>query len=304
MIKRIQFFCPRWGSEALSWEDFIIRAKGEGYDGIEFGISSDTSKQQLEQISAIALNHNMLLIAQQYDTYEEDFEKHKKLFAAWFEKIELLKPVFVNSQTGKDFFSPGENAALFKIAAAYTNKTGIQVYHETHRNKCLFAAHIARRYFEMFPQLQITLDMSHWVCVAESLLHDQKEVMEIACNHTAHIHARVGYAEGPQVTDPFLPQWKNELDTHLFWWDTIIQKKMNDNITVTITPEFGAFPYMVHLPDTNKPISDQWSINVNMMNMLKKRYGIFISADPFPIHRNNNVLEQKIENFSKNKNPS
>ena len=274
MHKPIQFFCPRWGSEALSWKDFISKAKEAGYDGIEFGVSNTTTQQELDEIWTIADSYNMLLIPQQYDTYDSNFATHKKAFTTWFEKIKPFQPLFINTQTGKDFFSLDENAALFEVAAAYTAKTGIPVYHETHRNKCLFAAHIAKIYFEKFPHLQITLDMSHWVCVAESLLEDQEEAMQLACNHTAHIHTRVGYTEGPQVTNPFLPQWDKELAAHLRWWDKIIERKRKENVVITITPEFGSYPYMVHLPDTNEPVADQWNINVNMMNMLKKRYDV------------------------------
>lgn len=274
MSKSIQFFCPRWGSEDLSWDEFFIKAKDTGYDGVEFGISSATTQQELEAIWNSAGKQNMLLIAQQYDTYQADFTTHKKAFAAWFEKLRPFQPLFINSQTGKDFFSFSEHFALFEVAAEYTAQTGIPVYHETHRNKCLFAANIAKRYLTTLPALPITLDMSHWVCVAESLLEDQQEAMQLASQHTAHIHARVGYPEGPQVSDPFLPEWQQALEAHLKWWDKIVEQKQNEHKPITITPEFGPYPYMVHLPKTNKPIADQWSINVNMMNMLKDRYKI------------------------------
>ncbi len=270
----IQFFCPRWGSEQVAWNEFINKAKEAGYNGIEFGISAETTQKELEAIWKEADKQNMLLIAQQYDTYAADFETHKKAFAAWFEKLKPFRSLFVNSQTGKDFFSFLENSALFKIADNYTAGTGVAVYHETHRNKCLFAAHVAKKYFTKLPVFPITLDMSHWVCVAESLLEDQPEAMELACRHTEHIHARVGYPEGPQVPDPFLPEWQPALNTHLRWWDKIVEMRLAQQKNVTITPEFGSYPYMVHLPQTNEPIADQWSINVKMMNMLKKRYEI------------------------------
>ena len=101
----VQFFCPRWGSEHLSWNNFLIKAKTAGYDGVEFGISSATTQKELEAIWNNANQQNMLLIAQQYDTYNADFTAHKKAFAAWFEKLKPFRPLFINSQTGKDFFS-------------------------------------------------------------------------------------------------------------------------------------------------------------------------------------------------------
>lgn len=271
MNSQIQFFCPRWGSERLGWEDFLRTAKDAGYDGIEFGVSKETTQPELEQIFTLAGKQNMLLILQQYDTYDGDFASHKQAFATWFDKIKSFQPLFVNSQTGKDFFSMQQNKVLFEIADNYSIKTGIAVNHETHRNKCLFAAHIAKQYFTALPELTITLDMSHWVCVAESLLGDQSEAMQLACSRTQHIHARIGYAEGPQVTNPFLPQWEKELAAHLYWWDVIVNRKRSEKQAITITPEFGAYPYMVHLP-TGEPVANQWEINAGMMNLLKKRY--------------------------------
>ena len=114
--------------------------------------------------------------------------------------------------------------------------------------------------------------MSHWVCVAESYLEDQTEALKLTIQRTEHIHARIGYTEGPQVPDPRIPGWERALDIHLGWWDQVYQQKKNEKQVLTITPEFGPFPYMISLPSTGEPISNQWEINVFMMNLLKKRY--------------------------------
>ena len=46
--------------------------------------------------------------------------------------------------------------------------------------------------------------------------------MELAITRTDHIHARVGYTEGPQITDPRVPEWKRALDFHLQCWDKVV----------------------------------------------------------------------------------
>ncbi len=33
-------------------------------------------------------------------------------------------------------------------------------------------------------------------------IDDQQEALALACIHAIHIHARIGYEEGPQVNDP------------------------------------------------------------------------------------------------------
>jgi sugar phosphate isomerase/epimerase len=268
----IQFYCPRWGSEYLSWELFLKEVVAAGYYGIEYGIGNAATKKELDEVWDLAEKYKVKIIAQCYDTGEADFSKHLDLYCAWFEKIKAYPIVKIDSQTGRDFFSFDRNKALINEASHFTEETGIQVVHETHRNKLLFAAHVAKEYLEKLPGMKITLDASHWVCVAESFLEDQASVINLAIERTDHVHARVGYPEGPQVPDPRVAEWRHALDVHLNWWDKVAERKQNDNAILTITPEFGPYPYMVYVPETGKPVSDQWDVNVYMMELLKKRY--------------------------------
>lgn len=268
----IKFFAPRWGSESISWKDFFPKAKIAGYDGIEFGIPFDFPISTMDEIWNLAAQHDMLLIPQHYDTYKADFSKHFDAYCAWLEKLKPYNAIKIDSQTGKDFFNFDQNYSLIRAAEKFTQETGVAIYHETHRNKFLFAAHIAKEYLEKIPSLQITLDISHWVCVAESFLEDQPNAVNLAIERTEHLHARVGYTEGPQVPDPRMGEWQQALQAHLVWWDKIAERKRVKDEVFTITPEFGPFPYMVRLPDTGAPISNQWDVNVYMMNLLRERY--------------------------------
>lgn len=269
----IKFFCTRWGSDALSWDDFMQKVKHSGYHGIEYGFSRDTPEKTLDEVWNKAEKHGLLLIAQHYDTYEADFQKHYDLYASWLEKVRPFKPFKINSQTGKDFFSFDQNKSLIDIATAFSKDTGIDICHETHRNKFSFAAHITAEYLRKIPYLQITLDASHWVCVGESYLEDQEDAMQLAISRTEHIHARVGYPEGPQVPDPRSPEWQDALNTHLSWWDRVIaRKKEQNNSFITVCPEFGPAPYMPLLPFTCQPVANQWDINEFMLNLLRERW--------------------------------
>jgi len=44
------------------------------------------------------------------------------------------------------------------------------------------------------------------------------------------------------------------------------------NQRLTVLTEFGPTDYMPSLPYTRQPLSDQWAINVHMLNLLRKRY--------------------------------
>jgi sugar phosphate isomerase/epimerase len=270
----LKIFCPRWGSENIKLNDFFKQAKLQGYNGIEYAIASDLPIPIIDDIFNIAAKEDMLLIAQHYDTDEADYHKHYDAYNSWLWKMNDYKPFIINSQTGKDFFSFEENTSLINEAMKFAQDTGIKVYHETHRNKFSFAAHITREYLQKMPDLQITLDASHWVCVAESFLENQREAMQLAIERTEHIHARVGYEEGPQVPDPRVPEWQHALNMHLNWWDKVVERKRLEgaDAILTITPEFGPFPYMVSLPFTQQPITNQWDVNAYMMQILRERY--------------------------------
>ncbi|MHA4895235.1 sugar phosphate isomerase/epimerase family protein [Pedobacter sp. PWIIR3] len=270
----IQFYCPRWGSEGYDWLSLMTRAANAGYDGLEVAIGRNMHSGELDELFNTAEQCHMKIIAQHFDTTEAEFNAHTDQFCRWLDKMNDYCPVKIDSQTGRDFFSFQENFSLFSIASDFTKRTGVQVCHETHRNKALFAAHISRPYLEMVPDLSITLDASHWVCVAESLLEDQKNTMQLAIGKTAHIHARVGYPEGPQVPDPRMPEYKDTLQAHLVWWDAVAERFAAEGRVLTVTPEFGPFPYMVSLPYNGMPIANQWDINIYMMRLLKQRFSL------------------------------
>ncbi|MFD2163964.1 sugar phosphate isomerase/epimerase [Paradesertivirga mongoliensis] len=270
---KFKFFCPRWGSENISWDLFCQRVKNEGYDGVEYGIPNEVEIRELDEAWQSFEKHGLDVIPQHYGTYDADFSRHFDNYAGWLEMVRPYPALKIDSQTGKDYFSFERNKRLIELAAEHTRLSGVAVFHETHRNKFTFAAHITFEYLSRLPDLRITLDASHWVNVAESFLEDQQEAMDLAILRTEHIHARVGYPEGPQVPDPAAPEWNEALQFHLNWWDKVVERKRLEGETlVTITPEFGPYPYMVHLPYSQKPVSDQWANNVYMMNLLKERY--------------------------------
>lgn len=267
----VKFFCPRWGSEHLPWDEFCQKVSQAGYDGIESGVPFEQAAK--DEIKNALKKYSLQFIGQYYQSFEDRFDDHLVAYKKWLHNIATLNPVLIDSQTGKDYFSEKESAMLFSAALQFSESTGIPVAHETHRNKILFASHIAKKILEANPAINITADFSHWCCVAESLLEDQQEAVSLACDRAMHIHARIGYAQGPQINDPRAPEWKNEIDAHLKWWDSIIlnRKKHGANL-ITITPEFGPAPYLQALPYSCKPVANQWDLNLFMMKMLKERY--------------------------------
>ena len=267
----IKYFCPHWGSKHIDFNLFLTDVKNAGYDGVEMSLPPDQNEKA--SILAAISNHDLLFIAQHWETSDIDFEKHKTEYRSRLVNLATANPMFINSQTGKDFFTFEQNAALIQIAAEVSEQCKVKIIHETHRGKFSFAAHITADYLTRLPGLRLGLDISHWCNVAESYLHDQQPAVDLAISRADHIHARVGYPEGPQVPDPRVPEWKESVDIHIGWWKRIVENNRKAGLPIfTITTEFGPFPYMTSMPFTQQPISNQWDINVYMMKMLKSLF--------------------------------
>jgi len=260
---KILYFCTTWGQKMSGWQDFFASVVANGYQGVEADLPVDGERKEfMEGLDQYGLK----FIAQHWETMDTDLQLHQANYEERLRKLAALKPLFINSHTGRDFFSHEQNCDLLDIAEKVTRDTGIQIVHETHRGRFAYAAHVTPQFLHEHPELRLTLDVSHWCAVAESLLQDQPEAIDLAIKHTTHIHARVGFPQGPQVADPSLPEYAEALAFHLNCWDKVVENYKGD--ILTITPEFGPIPYMPH----QLPQERQWQNNLYIMNLLKNRY--------------------------------
>lgn len=261
-------FATNWGYGG-TWEEFCVKIKKLGYDGAEFWCPMDAAERNniLGTFQKHGLKFGFLA-----GNGERDYNKHLEAFKTMVETAAAAKPVYINCHAGRDHFTFEQNQAFIEFTTSITKKTGVPIYHETHRSRILYAAPVAKQFMEKSPDLRLTLDISHWCCVHESLLEDQPDTVALALTRSEHIHARVGHAEGPQVNDPRAPEWKQALNAHIGWWDKIIERKKKEGRQQTILTEFGPIDYMPAMPYTRQPLADQWDINVHMMNTLRSRY--------------------------------
>ncbi|WP_428662444.1 sugar phosphate isomerase/epimerase family protein [Runella sp.] len=266
---QLKFFCPKWGLESLSFADAAKKVKAVGYDGMEISASPNQSAEAIR----VMREHGLETILMAFGGGDK-FPEHKAKFKQDLEQIAAAKPLFINTHTGKDYFSHEQNCELIQVALDVQKAAGVRILHETHRGRFTYSAPATQHYFVTFPELRLTGDFSHWVNVSESLLADQVANMERSIQRTDHIHSRVGHPEGPQVNDPRAPEWKYCLEAHLGWWDKIVEThRKKGSQVLTVTSEFGPAPgYLPTLPFTNLPVASQWDINVYMKDLLKERY--------------------------------
>ena len=268
----LKIMATNWGFPG-SVDAFCEKAKAEGYDGIEMWWQGDKGKQ--DELF-YALKKHQLEIGFLCGAHESSFEKNLQSFqqqitAASTQTIQ--KPLYINCHSGKDFFSFEQNEKMIQATIDAAAKSAVPISHETHRSRILYSAPVARQFAEAIPGLRVTLDISHWCNVHESLLQDQEETVNLILQRVDHIHARVGHPEGPQVNDPRAPEWDATVKQHIAWWDKVVEIKIKQGVKkLSFLTEFGPPDYLPALPYTRQPVADQWEINVYMMNLLKKRY--------------------------------
>lgn len=268
---QLKILATNWGFEG-TLKEYITKVKQEGYDGIEMWWPMD--EKELNELVSLLKENNLevgFLCGSQDVNYKEHFEFFKKMVEA-AATTRLIKPLYINCHSGRDYFTYEQNKTFIDYTTMMSKQTGIKILHETHRSRIMYSAPAGKQYFDNIPELRITFDVSHWCNVSESLLENQPATMKTAIERADHIHARIGHPEGPQVNDPRAPEWKDTLNTHLAWWDKIVELKKAQGGVLTMLTEFGPADYMPTEPYSRKPLADQWAINVFMKDLLRKRY--------------------------------
>lgn len=271
----VQYLCPHWGQESLAPESFLEKVIAAGYHGIEINAGAvENPHHWIACLKEIREQHKGFIVVAQM-VLEEQYGTFDQFRKAMVHRLELLAgfdPLFINSHTGRDYFSFRENAALIQSAADFSKQQKVPVYHETHRGRFSYALHRMPEYLALFPELELVADYSHWCAVSESMLSFQEDTLKQLTPHIKHIHARVGYEHGPQLPDPFAPAYQQYLDRFTSWWQRILDHHRHQETSFTICTEAGPVPYMQVNPDSGQPIADQWTININMLGYLQRAF--------------------------------
>jgi sugar phosphate isomerase/epimerase len=272
----IKYTCTYWGCEHLSAKEFLFNVLAHGYDGVEINFPDDAHfinefLKELERIKK-TVNPDFVFIAQQVlNNQNETVEAYTNRLTQRLNFLTSLQPDAINSHTGKDFFSFGDNCKIIDVTEQIAKNAGIPIWHEIHRGRFSFHLKTLQQYLELFPHLKLIADFSHFCVVSESLLQDQEDLLLKVYPFVKHIHARIGFEQSPQVNNQFAPEWQTNLNRYTNWWQEIINlNKKNGINSISITPECGPFPYMPQEPFSLKPLSNQWETNVSMKNYLQQ----------------------------------
>ncbi|HWQ92481.1 MAG TPA: TIM barrel protein [Clostridia bacterium] len=245
-----------WGTTG-KWETLLPRIREAGYEVIESALPPAVDRQELR---ALLKSFGFGYIAQIF-TAGKTVAAHLESFKTQIEEAAELEPLIVNSHSGVDTWEEAKASEFFEGAVQIEAQSGGAVAHETHRGRILFNSRDTVRMLERFPALKLCCDFSHWVCVSERLLEDQMEAVQLAATRCIHLHARVGYEQGPQVPHPGAMEYASHLEAHESWWRLVWEAQLgNGDAVSTLTPEFGPPPYLHTLPFTNQPVADLWNV--------------------------------------------
>jgi len=277
-----KLFKTLWGFDG-DYLKAIDEALVDGFDGIEGPAPADAA---VRREFASALRRNKLLyiqeictggdyVPQRHATPQQHLNDLQESLARGTE----LEPLQITSMAGCDAWSESQSVQFFADAMALAEGHAA-ISFETHRSRSLFNPWSTQRIVVELPQMRLTADFSHWCVVCERLMDSELDVIEAIVMNIHHVHARVGYEQGPQVPHPAAPEYGYALSAHQRWWELIWRAQCGRGVTMTtMTPEFGPDGYLHLLPFTAMPVADLREINRWMANTERGHFSRYLVGE-------------------------
>ncbi|RVU85610.1 sugar phosphate isomerase/epimerase [Leucothrix sargassi] len=262
---KLDLYRTLWGVEA-PLGSIAESLKQIGFSGVEARVPTDDAllKQFANELQANELKYIAILfsggdvIPSQSETPQQHIDRLDQMFDA----AATLSPEFINVLAGNDRWSMSQQVDFFGKVQEVADERGVVCSYETHRGTSLYSPWLTLELIEQLPNLRFTTDISHWVLVSERLLNDPLDDFSPFIERVHHTQARVGYEQGPQVPHPAAPEYAKALAFHQSVWESVWLQHYNEGRqTTTMTTEFGVDGYLHHLPFTNMPVADLWSLN-------------------------------------------
>lgn len=247
-----------WGVDHThGLEHYLPRWREVGYEAVEGSVEFSVNPEAMARFLKVG---GLRFIPQIFSNEFTPGGAVRDHIASLKRQVEMYlpyNPMFFNAHSGADSWSREQAEDFYGAAIAMEKSFGVAICHETHRQRYFGNPWMTKPILEMYPDLKLTCDFSHWVCIAERLLPDCEDIIRLAAAHCGHLHSRVGYEQGPQVSDPRAPEWAHHLAVHEGWWDIIwASQKQRGMTSTTLVPEFGPAPYLPLLPFTKAPVTD------------------------------------------------
>ena len=266
----LQYFVSCWGNEVDHVGALLLAGQWQA-DGIEGpppkdGINAEALRERsVPWIAEVATGGGY--VPAPHRTSAQHLDDLRCLIEASMS----FSPLLINALAGSDTWSFRDQVRFYEEALQAGLEMGVPIAFETHRSRPTFNPWITRDLLVELPDLRLTCDFSHWCAVCERLIMDEEpELLELFAIRALHVHARVGYDQGPQVPDPRAPAHAAPVEAHLRWWRHIAATQVAMGAgCLTFTPEFGPDGYLHCEPFSQQPVAHLGEVNHWMMQRLQ-----------------------------------
>ncbi len=261
----LQCYKTLWGHTG-GFAQACRQASEAGFSGVEGPppVATGEQEQWRQQLSADGLLYiaEICTAGSYVPRRNASIVDHLHSLEQQLQHAAALAPQLVSCLGGCDAWEEGASVDFFGAALLLARQYRLTISFETHRGRSLFNPWITARICEQLPELKLTADFSHWCVVCERLMDVEQDVLNRLVARVLHVHARVGYEQGPQVADPRLPRYRGALESHQRWWREIWRSQRQRGYSrTTLTPEFGPDGYQQLDVTTGEPVGDLWEIN-------------------------------------------
>lgn len=273
---KLALYRTRWGTSGRL-ADFASEAHLAGFAGIES--PAPASQEEQRELGSVREQLGMRWIAEivtgggYVPNRGSSLHDHVEDLRAGLKTCAPFGPVRVNCIGGLDAWSHSDALRFLEAGMNTAEALGLELCFETHRSRCLFNPWRCEQIVDELPEVRLTADISHWCVVAERLMDTEMPTICRIASNVRHIHARVGYDQGPQVPHPAAPEYAAALASHQDCWEIFWEaQKATGAVSTTMTPEFGPDGYLHQLPFTRAPVADLWEINRWMANEERRHF--------------------------------
>lgn len=278
---QLQLFKTLWGFGGTSIDEAVQQLLAAGMQGIEGAAPAEREAQNhwaaLFDASSIAYIAEITTAGSYVPERHASLQQHLDSLERQLNNSANLKPRLVTCLGGCDAWPEALSIEFFTRAIELADQYQLPISFETHRSRCLFNPWVTQRIVEQLPQIRLTVDFSHWCVVCERLMDTELDVIHAIADNVQHIHARIGYEQGPQVPDPRAPEYEYALRAHQGWWEIIWQSQIKRQFDISsMTPEFGPDGYLHQAPFSQLPVADLWELNQWMAEEERRHYSEFI----------------------------
>lgn len=246
-----------WGNEASPVEAMKL-AREWGFEAVEgpAELLGEIAGEGIERFAEIVTGCEPGSYVPRLTATPDD---HLEDFRGQLDVAMAVDPLRITVMAGSDFWDFSTACRFYGDLQDIAEKAGAEVCIETHRSRPTFHPERTRRLLAEFPAMKLTLDVSHWCVVCERLVPGEVEWMADIEGRVGHLHARVGYDQGPQVPDPRVDRYEGELEAHMECWMRVALHSLDECFTVT--PEFGPDGYLQCDPRTGSPVGGLREVN-------------------------------------------